>query len=362
MRNDEPAELADDPFWITGKALDRHFELEAALLEFTRLFDHKGDDRAMVIVDGAFLDTLLEHILIAFLVNDEKEVGELLRYDQPLGTYGVADVVPVTHAEGFADRLHDVLAAGHEPGLLADAQQVSGRDVLAPDVPRLRLARLLVDQLADAAGQVAETQLRLPRGVEVLAMNAERAPTTMLFDRAALDGILDAARDEPGGLLCLKVVLRVDDGLDHILGITLRDRIADRDDQNAFASEVSADGEAVARTTTSQPRRVVDHDHVVVLEDPALQKLFQIATVERLGTRDALKFNVGDPNHAQLLLGMPVVDSLLVTNRGVLHVRAGTKQVDVTLGVAARGVTPEELPQRSSADVAAGSHIRVCEA
>lgn len=78
----------DDRFWITGKALDRHFELEAALLEFSRLFDHKGDDRAMVIVGGAFLDTLLEHILVTFLIDDEKEVGELLRYDQPLGTFG----------------------------------------------------------------------------------------------------------------------------------------------------------------------------------------------------------------------------------------------------------------------------------
>ncbi len=84
----DPPDLDYDPFWITGKALDRHFELEAALLEYSRLFDHKADDRAMVIVGAAFLDTLLEHILIAFLVDDEKEVGELLRYDQPLGTYG----------------------------------------------------------------------------------------------------------------------------------------------------------------------------------------------------------------------------------------------------------------------------------
>jgi hypothetical protein len=86
--NEEHSDHESDPFWITGKALDRHFELEAALLEFTRLFDHGSDDRALVIVGAAFLDTLLEHILIAFLVDDEKEVGELLRYDQPLGTYG----------------------------------------------------------------------------------------------------------------------------------------------------------------------------------------------------------------------------------------------------------------------------------
>jgi DNA-binding MltR family transcriptional regulator len=86
--NDDQREHEFDPFWITGKALDREFELEATLLEFTRLFDHESDDRALVIVGGAFLETLLEHILIAFLIDDEKEVGELLRYDQPLGTYG----------------------------------------------------------------------------------------------------------------------------------------------------------------------------------------------------------------------------------------------------------------------------------
>jgi len=84
----DPDDNEFDPFWITGKALDRHFELEAAILEFSRLFRHASDDRAMVIVGGAFLETLLEHILIAFLINDEREVGELLRYDQPLGTYG----------------------------------------------------------------------------------------------------------------------------------------------------------------------------------------------------------------------------------------------------------------------------------
>lgn len=78
-----------DPSWITGKTLERHFALQDALLEFSRLFNHEErNDRALVIVGAAFLDTLLEHILIAFLVDDPKEVKELLRYDQPLGTYG----------------------------------------------------------------------------------------------------------------------------------------------------------------------------------------------------------------------------------------------------------------------------------
>jgi DNA-binding MltR family transcriptional regulator len=81
-----------DPSWITGKDLDRHFALEDALFEFSRLFKHEEkedkNDRALVIVGAAFLDTLLEHILVSFLVDDPKEVDELMRYDQPLGTYG----------------------------------------------------------------------------------------------------------------------------------------------------------------------------------------------------------------------------------------------------------------------------------
>ena len=78
-----------DQFWITGKDLERHFALEDALLEYTRLFKHEErNDRALAIVGAAFLDTLLEHILVTFLADDSKEVAELLRYDQPLGTYG----------------------------------------------------------------------------------------------------------------------------------------------------------------------------------------------------------------------------------------------------------------------------------
>ena len=78
-----------DPFWITGKDLERHFALESALLEYSRLFKHEEhNDRAIVIVGAAFLDTLLEHILVNFLVDDLQEVQDLLRYDQPLGTYG----------------------------------------------------------------------------------------------------------------------------------------------------------------------------------------------------------------------------------------------------------------------------------
>src|SRR5206468_5670510 len=76
-----------DPSWITGKVLNRHFSMPETLFEFSRLFRDEEKDRALAIVGGAFLDTLLENILTEFLVDVEKEVGEFLRYDGPVGTY-----------------------------------------------------------------------------------------------------------------------------------------------------------------------------------------------------------------------------------------------------------------------------------
>lgn len=50
---------------ITGKALEKYFELQDALFEFSKLFkSEEENDRAIAIVGAAFLDTLLEHILI----------------------------------------------------------------------------------------------------------------------------------------------------------------------------------------------------------------------------------------------------------------------------------------------------------
>jgi hypothetical protein len=73
---------------ITGKTLERHFELSAALREFTRLFRDEKNERAAAIIGATFLDTLLEHCLTSLLVDDDKEVRRLLEYDQPLGTFG----------------------------------------------------------------------------------------------------------------------------------------------------------------------------------------------------------------------------------------------------------------------------------
>ncbi len=76
------------PVLIEGKDLERHFALQEAMVEFARLFRDETNDRAMVIVGVAFLDTQLEHIIKTFLVDDEKEIEAMLRPDQSLGTYG----------------------------------------------------------------------------------------------------------------------------------------------------------------------------------------------------------------------------------------------------------------------------------
>lgn len=74
---------------IEGEALERHLYRINALKEFSELFTYNtGDDRAIVIIGAAFLETILEHILIEFLPENEKEVENLLGYDKPLGTYG----------------------------------------------------------------------------------------------------------------------------------------------------------------------------------------------------------------------------------------------------------------------------------
>lgn len=74
--------------FITGRAVDRYFELNSLLFEFNKLFSYEEEnERSIAIVAATFLETLLEHILWAFLVDDEKEVENLLRYDQPLGTF-----------------------------------------------------------------------------------------------------------------------------------------------------------------------------------------------------------------------------------------------------------------------------------
>jgi hypothetical protein len=73
---------------IRDKDAEKYFELKAALLEFARLFDYEEpNDRAIVIVGATFLETLLEHLLYAFLIDDKKKTEKLFGYGGPLGTF-----------------------------------------------------------------------------------------------------------------------------------------------------------------------------------------------------------------------------------------------------------------------------------
>lgn len=76
------------PTILIGKDAERHLSLHYAVIEFGLMFEREENDRAIAIIGGTFLDTLLEDILVNFLVDDEKEVQRLLQYDQPMGTYG----------------------------------------------------------------------------------------------------------------------------------------------------------------------------------------------------------------------------------------------------------------------------------
>lgn len=82
-------DAARDTALIEGKDPERHFALEDALLEFARLFRDETNDRAMVIVGAAFIDTQLDHVITNFFVDDDEEIRQLLGPNQPMGASGV---------------------------------------------------------------------------------------------------------------------------------------------------------------------------------------------------------------------------------------------------------------------------------
>ncbi len=57
--HDDDEDNAFTPSIISGKALERYFELNDALFEFSKLFDYEEkNDRAIAIVGATFLDTV----------------------------------------------------------------------------------------------------------------------------------------------------------------------------------------------------------------------------------------------------------------------------------------------------------------
>jgi len=87
--NNNSEDLPSNKNLIQGKDLERYFDVQRTLDEFARLFDYnESNDRAIAIIGVSFLEDLLEHILINFFVDDEKEVNKLLKPERPLGTFG----------------------------------------------------------------------------------------------------------------------------------------------------------------------------------------------------------------------------------------------------------------------------------
>lgn len=70
--------------------LEKYLQFQKLFLDYSYEFhlDGEKNPRALVIIGGAFLDTLLTHILENYFVSDSKEVNEILDYTKPSGSYG----------------------------------------------------------------------------------------------------------------------------------------------------------------------------------------------------------------------------------------------------------------------------------
>lgn len=91
-------------FLLTQKETERYFNLQKALFEFSQLFAfEEPNDRAIAVIGGAFLDTVLLHILQNFFPEDEKEAKQLFEYNNPLGTYSAR--VKMVFCLGLIDKL-----------------------------------------------------------------------------------------------------------------------------------------------------------------------------------------------------------------------------------------------------------------
>jgi hypothetical protein len=77
------------PTIIAGKDLERYWRHQDAMSAFQSLFNEREavDERAIAILGGTFLDNILEHTLMSFMVDDEKEKKKLLGVDRAMGTF-----------------------------------------------------------------------------------------------------------------------------------------------------------------------------------------------------------------------------------------------------------------------------------
>jgi hypothetical protein len=89
MKSDYRMPRQIGPNVIAGEDLERHWRHLDELSEFHKLFNERGtvDERAIAIVGATFLDRILEHTLINFMVDDKNEIRRLISSDRTLGTF-----------------------------------------------------------------------------------------------------------------------------------------------------------------------------------------------------------------------------------------------------------------------------------
>lgn len=89
---------------LRGKAAERYFDLHNALLEFSELFDYtEPNERSIAIVGATYLEMVLDHILLSFLPEDEKEVLKLMDYNGPLGNF--SGKISMCYCLGLIDKV-----------------------------------------------------------------------------------------------------------------------------------------------------------------------------------------------------------------------------------------------------------------
>jgi len=89
---------------ISGKELERYFDFNDALLEFHQLFTYKEkDDRSIAIIGGTFVEIALEHILRAFLPENDKEVNKLFEFNNALGNF--SSKISMSYSLGLVEKI-----------------------------------------------------------------------------------------------------------------------------------------------------------------------------------------------------------------------------------------------------------------
>ena len=89
---------------FTGRAAERFFDYYQASVEFDQLFNVENPDaRAIAVLGATFLEMALEHILYAFLPEDDNEVLALFEQNQPLASF--SSKIRLCYCLGLIDKL-----------------------------------------------------------------------------------------------------------------------------------------------------------------------------------------------------------------------------------------------------------------